>query len=121
MRTIVKLLCALCFVTPFVFGGQRGQVSETKEPLAGRGCADVTSKLRRLTAGKMKVKACCGGIVLLADVKQENNSKKIVGWYVQDSNGNEVKAKKGPNPEGSATVIQTDDAKACFIVEKKTN
>ena len=121
MRTIVKLLCVLCLITPFVLGGQNGQVSETKEPLAGRGCADVTSKLRRLTTGKMKVKTCCGGIVLLADVKQENDAKKIAGWFVQDSNGNEVKAKKGPSSDGRATIIQTDDAKACFIVEKKSN
>ena len=121
MRTIVKLLCALCLVAPFAFGQTGGQVSETKEPLAGRGCADVTNKLKRLTVGKMKVKTCCGGIVLLADVKQESDKKTIAGWYVQDSNGHEVKAKKGPNSDGRATIIQTEDAKACFIVEKKTS
>jgi hypothetical protein len=112
----------MCFVNLIVFGGQNGQVSETKKPLAaGKGCADVTSKLKRLTVGKMKVKTCCGGIVLLADVKEQAGKKTIVGWYVQDSNGSEVKAEKGLDSEGRNTIIQTEDAKACFIVEKRTN
>ena len=118
MQRIVSLFFAMCFVSLVAFAGQ---VSDTKRPLSGKGCANVTAKLKKLTAGKMKVKTCCGGIVLIADVKQENGKKTIAGWYVQDSNGNEVKAEKGVDSDGRATIIQTENAKACFIIDQKSN
>jgi hypothetical protein len=111
-------LCAICFVNLLVFGGQ---VSETKRPLSGQGCANVTAKLKKLTAGKMKVKTCCGGLTLFAEVKQESGKKTIAGWHVQDADGNEVKAEKGLDSDGRAMIIQTENSKACFIVEQKTN
>jgi hypothetical protein len=98
-----------------------GQVSETKRPLSGQGCVNVTSRLKKLTAGKMKIKSCCGGIVLFADVKDQNGKKTITGWHVQDASGKEVKAEKGPDSDGRATIIQAEAGNACFIVEQKTN
>ena len=118
MPTLLSILFATCFMSLVVLSGQ---VSETKRPLAGKGCVNVTSKLKRLTLGKMKIKSCCGGIVLFADVKEENGKKTIVGWHVQDSNAKEVKAEKGPDSDGRATIIQAETGNACFIVEQKTN
>jgi hypothetical protein len=118
MPRLLKLLFATCLMSLVVIAGQ---VSETKRPLSGRGCVNVTSKLKKLTVGKMKVKSCCGGMVLFADVKEENGKKTITGWHLQDSNAKEVKAEKGPDSDGRATIIQAETGNACFVVEQKTN
>ena len=108
----------MCLLSVLVFGGQ---VLETKRPLSGTGCANVTNKLKKLTVGRMKVKTCCGGIVLFAEVKQQDGKKVIDKWYVQDSNGQEVKAEKGVDDSNRDMVIRTENGKACFIVERKSN
>lgn len=116
MRTILTPFLSLSLVSFIIVAGQ---VRETKEPLVGKGCANVTSKLRTLTVGKMRVKKCCGNITLFAQVKQEGEKKVIQDWFVQDSNGKDVKATKGWDETNQATVILTEDKKACFIIEKK--
>ena len=118
MPTLLTTLFATCLMIIVLLSGQ---VSETKRPLTGTGCVNVTSKLKRLTVGKMKIKSCCGGIVLFADVKEENGKKTIAGWHVQDANAKEVKAEKGLDADGRSTIIQAETGNACFIVEQKTN
>jgi hypothetical protein len=68
----------------------------------------------------MKINSCSGGIVLFADVKEEDGQKSIVGWHLQDANDQELKAEKGPDSDGRATIIQAETGNACFIIEQKT-
>jgi hypothetical protein len=118
MRKTLTLFLSIILVSLVVFAEQ---VQDTKEPMSGAGCASVISKLRNLTVGKMRVKKCCGDIVLFAEVKQENGKKTIDKWIVEDSNGAELKAMKGWDDATRSMVIRTEDKRACFIVEKKTN
>ena len=116
MRKTIKVCLFIALVSLVVCAAQ---VQEGKAPISGRGCANVTNKLKNLTVGKMVVKKCCGGIALIAQVKQQEGKKSVEKWIVQDSNGNELRALKGPVEQTGDEAIQTEDKAACFIIAKK--
>lgn len=112
------------------------QVQTTKAPIeAGMGCLDVTKKLNsQVKNGQMTVTQCCGGLKLLADVKEETVNKKkvknISKWHVVNADAKELEADLGtairerakPGNETvrfEETIIVVKEPKACFIVGRK--
>lgn len=124
MRTLSKLCCAFLLLSIITLS----QVQNTeKMPGSGDACINVVSKLQNLKVGKMRVKTCCAGITLIADVTQQRagtgKKKTISAWHVVNSAGDELHAYKGPlysssSPNTKDIAIQTADSKACFIIEK---
>jgi hypothetical protein len=119
MRRTLTLSFSLLLLTLVTVGGQ---VQETKAPLSGTGCTSVIGKLQNLKVGMMKIKTCCGGITLKAEVQLESGKKTIKNWYVVNSNDEKLDAEKGWVERADNKrdyVVRTVNGKACFIVEKK--
>ncbi|MGI8735528.1 MAG: hypothetical protein ACR2LM_19760 [Pyrinomonadaceae bacterium] len=112
------------------------QVQTTKAPIeAGMGCVDVTRKLdSQVKNGQMIVSQCCGGLKLLADVKEETVNKKkvkhILKWHVVNANAKELEADLGTairervkagneTIRFEETIIVVKEPKVCFIVGRK--
>src|SRR5207253_6354016 len=97
MKTIYASLLLILLVTSIIFG----QVRSSKIPIeAGVGCVDVTKKLNsKVENGKMLVAQCCGGLKLIADVKEEtrdgNKINRILNWHVINSDNKELEAEIG--------------------------
>lgn len=134
----MKAFSSSCLVVLLLASITLPQVQKTKLPIdAGIGCVDVTKKLdSQVTDGKMTVAQCCGGMKLIADVKEETVSgkkiKTIFAWHVMSSEARELKAdmgevvreqmKDGKDREKFRfleKLIVVKEPKACFLVERK--
>jgi hypothetical protein len=118
---IVSLIFSL-----FTLGAFAGQVTkEDKMPNeSGQGCADVTSKLQNLTVGRMRVKTCCGGISLFAEVEKKNGKKSIKAWHLMKGN-DELEGSVGlvqsSTPNSRNRAVTTKNGSPCFVVEKNVS
>ena len=132
MRVIHISLLLILLIASIVFG----QVRPSKIPIdAGVGCVDVTKRLNsKVENGQMIVAQCCGGLKLIADVKEEsingNKINRILKWHVINQDNKELKAEIGQARRESTgkdrvdfkfeeTVIVVREQKICFIVDRK--